>query len=270
MPEQTSFTAPSVKLSSCHQSACKGDPHPFPLNGSIYLPIPIPFPGWTCHTKGAPGYPPLTYYSFTSSFPTSQLVRPLPSEPSLAAPGMWPLVVPEESGVWLNRNLPGGAWWVPKPWHSCCVLWVRSEPLHEGLDIYAGLLGGSSMRSSSGTWAPNFPYSAQWHHCKYLVTAVILPPNDGNLYWTPTKYQVLVLYTESCCLASSQSAVKMNWLIYLHNTSTRYNCHHHSFLQARKLRQRQSIGLAIKVRLGFSVRWFGKIQMNFLTNPMIC
>ena len=55
MPEQTSFIASSLSLSSCYQSACKGDPHPFPLNGSIYLPVPIHCPGWICHTKGAPG-----------------------------------------------------------------------------------------------------------------------------------------------------------------------------------------------------------------------
>lgn len=65
--------------------------------------------GWICHTKGAPGYLPLTHHSFTSSFPTSQLVRPPPLEPSPAAPGMWPLVVPGESSVWLSRNLLGGA-----------------------------------------------------------------------------------------------------------------------------------------------------------------
>ena len=66
-------------------------------------------PGWT-YTTGAPAYPPLTPYSLTSSFLTSQLVRALLSGPSLAAPGV---PVPDgpwrEAGVWLNGHLPGGA-----------------------------------------------------------------------------------------------------------------------------------------------------------------
>lgn len=54
-----------------------------------------------------------------------------------------------------------------------CALGPLSEPPLEGLDIYVGLLQEFNETPSSRTWAPNFPYSAQYH-CKYLVTAVIL------------------------------------------------------------------------------------------------
>lgn len=80
-PGSAAATAPNA-------NSCRGDPHPFPLNGQVYLCClhRLPRLDLSYHSSSRLSSP----HSLESHlfFPNLQLVRALLLEPSLAAPGM--------------------------------------------------------------------------------------------------------------------------------------------------------------------------------------